>query len=153
MRISTYLLFELQCLRMCPGREVTEESQLFRTNRRYGRDRGSNPGHLRGTHSANRSAIHYDHEWPFKPPTHDDGRKGNRLVVMSDLCQSATSHWRVTSARPDDSKQSILLSLSLLSLPSLSSLSLFSLFSLFSLSLSAHLSALQSLGQTHSQRE
>jgi hypothetical protein len=35
-------------LAACPGRKVTEKSQLFHTNRRSGRDRGSNPGHLRG---------------------------------------------------------------------------------------------------------
>jgi hypothetical protein len=39
---------QLRCFQRAPGRRVTENSQLFHTNRRSGRDRGSNPGHMRG---------------------------------------------------------------------------------------------------------
>jgi hypothetical protein len=39
-----YLYSQLQCLRMCPRQRVTEKRHLFHTNRRSGRDRGSNHG-------------------------------------------------------------------------------------------------------------
>jgi hypothetical protein len=43
------LIFNLSIyLRTCPHRRVNEKSNLFHTNHRSGRDRGSKPGHLCG---------------------------------------------------------------------------------------------------------
>jgi hypothetical protein len=47
LQTLNYLLSQLQCMRTCPGRRVTEKSHLFHTNCRSGRDQGMNPGHLR----------------------------------------------------------------------------------------------------------